>query len=72
MRSAFRWRWLAALTVVVASGGLVLAVGAAQGGGPGSGSSVPSPIVYTTSQVPLLVTGQSDLSSYATAVALRR
>jgi hypothetical protein len=65
MRTAIRWRRLAALTAGVASGGLVLAVGAAQGAGPGSGSSVPSPIVYTTSQVPLVITGQSDLSSGA-------
>ena len=60
MGSALRWRWRTPLTAAVASGGLVFAVGSALGA-PGQGS-VPSPIVYTTSQVALLVSGHSDLS----------
>ena len=62
-----RRRLLAAFSMGVVGAGIVLfaSAGASADPGHGSGSSVPSPIVYTTSQVPLLVTGQSDLSAYA-------
>ena len=70
MRRCVRWRWLAAVTAVVSGGGLVLAASSAQGAaGRGSGASVPSPIVYTTSHLPLLLAGHSDLSGYATGGA---
>jgi len=60
-------RLLAVFWTGVVGAGIVPfgSAGASADPGPGGGTSTPSPIVYTTSQEPLLVTGVSDLSGYA-------
>lgn len=62
-----RRRLLAAFWVAVMGAGFVLfaSAGASADPGSGGGTSTPSPIVYTTSQTQLVITGQSDLSGYA-------
>ena len=66
MRSVVVRRRFMVWVTAVAAGGLVLALGpAAQGAvSRATGNSTPSPIVYTTSQEPLVVWGHSNLAVY--------